>query len=180
VLCGNDANMQKESNNNKERQNQEAKKHTVCGVINDGDNNKENSYLEVIPHRVTPSIGCNCKSIISERWWSDLRAKNSSMKDEISNLKMEKLQWQIEKSRLGIENGLLLAEIRAVKEENIHLKNDLFSCKAELMKATEQIGSYKSLPPIHKKMNKDSILLMVTAVLLHVMNIIMCKNICVC
>ena len=100
VLCGNDANMQKKSNNNKERKNQEAKQHTVCGVINDIDNNKENSYLEVIPHRVTPSIGCNCKSIISERWWSDLRAKNSSMKDEISNLKMEKLQWQIEKSRL--------------------------------------------------------------------------------
>ncbi len=102
------------------------------------------------------------------------------MKDEIVSLKKEKLQWHVEKSRLEIENGLLLSEIRAGKEENMQLKNELFSCKAELMKATEQLGSYKGLPPIHKETNKESILLMVTAVLLHVMNIMMCKNICVC
>jgi hypothetical protein len=156
--------------------NQEANHHTVCGTINDGVSNKENSTVVAIPHTVTPSIGCNRKSITSERWWNDLRAKNSSMKDEIANLKREKLQWHVEKSRLEIENGLLLSEIRAGKEENMQLKNELFSCKAELMKATEQLGSYKGLPPIHKETNKESILLMVTAVLLHIMNIIMRKT----
>jgi len=156
--------------------NQEANHHTVCGTINDGVSNKENSTVVAIPHTVTPSIGCNRKSITSERWWNDLRAKNSSMKYEIANLKREKLQWHVEKSRLEIENGLLLSEIRAGKEENMQLKNELFSCKAELMKATEQLGSYKGLPPIHKETNKEYILLMVTAVLLHIMNIIMRKT----
>jgi hypothetical protein len=98
------------------------------------------------------------------------------MKDEIVSLKKEKLQWHAEKSRLEIENGVLLSEIRTGKEENMQLNTELFSCKAELMKATEQLGSYKGLPTIHKETNKDSILLMVTAVLLHIMNIIMHKT----
>jgi hypothetical protein len=91
------------------------------------------------------------------------------MKDEIVSLKKEKLQWHVEKSRLEIENGVLLSEIRTGKEENMQLNT-------ELMKATEQLGSYKGLPTIHKETNKDSILLMVTAVLLHIMNIIMHKT----
>jgi hypothetical protein len=91
------------------------------------------------------------------------------MKDEIVSLKKEKLQWHAEKSRLEIENGVLLSEIRTGKEENMQLNT-------ELMKATEQLGSYKGLPTIHKETNKDSILLMVTAVLLHIMNIIMHKT----
>jgi hypothetical protein len=63
-----------------------------------------------------------------------------------------------------------------LKEENSHLKKECFSSKTELMKATEVIGAYKDLPPIHKVTDKDSIFQMITAVLLHVMNIIMRKT----
>ena len=73
VRYGNDTNMQKESNNNKEWQNQEANHHTVCDTINDGDSNKENSTLGEIPHTVTPSIGCNHKSITSGGMISEQR-----------------------------------------------------------------------------------------------------------
>jgi hypothetical protein len=78
VCCGDDGNKHNVSNNNEES-NQEVMQCRVSGIINQRDNNKENNQ-EAIPHWVTPSIGCNCKSI-SEMWWGDLRAKNSSMKD---------------------------------------------------------------------------------------------------
>jgi hypothetical protein len=61
----------------------------VSSVINQSDEYKENIHEEIPHRRVTPSAGCNRKSI-SEKWWSDLRAKNSSMKEEIACLKNEK------------------------------------------------------------------------------------------
>jgi hypothetical protein len=77
---------------------------------------------------------------------------------------------------LEIENGLLLEQMNLVKGEKSRLKNDFPPCKTELMKATEAIGAYKELPPIHKVLDKDSILQMAATVLLHVMNIIMLKT----
>jgi hypothetical protein len=147
----------------------------VSSVINQSDEYKENIHEEKPHRRVTPSAGCNRKSI-SEKWWSDLRAKNSSMKEEIACLKNEKRQLQLEKSRLETENGLLLEKINLLKDENRHLKKECFSGKTELMKATEVIGAFKDLPPIYKVTDKDSIFQMVAAVLLHVMNIIMRKT----
>jgi hypothetical protein len=98
------------------------------------------------------------------------------LQDEISRLKKERRQLEMEKSRLEIQNGLLLEKINVVKEENSHLKKECFSGKVELMKATEVIGAYKDLPPIYKVTDEDSIFQMVAAVLLHVMNIIMRKT----
>jgi hypothetical protein len=144
----------------------------VFSVINQSDEYKENIHEEIPQRPVTPSsVGSNRKSI-SEKWWSDLRTKNHCLQDEISRLKKEKQQLQLEKSRLETENGLLLERI----QEFNHLKSELFSYKAKLMKATETISSYKSLPPIHKETNKDSIMTMISTVLVYIMSIIMCKT----
>jgi hypothetical protein len=143
-----------------------------CVSINQSYIDKENSQVEIPHQRVTPSSAGSNRKSISEKWWSDLRTKNRCLQDEISRLKKEKQQLQLEKSRLETENGLLLERI----QEFNHLKSELFSYKAKLMKATETISSYKSLPPIHKETNKDSIMTMISTVLVYIMSIIMCKT----
>ncbi len=114
-------------------------------------------------------------SKIMKKWWSDQRKSRTEAQHEKLEAEHERSEAQQLLQRERESNnplmGLLLScttKCNELKTQNEHLKKELLSCKANLLKANGM------LPQIRKETEKVSMLKMNASVVLLILSIIMC------
>lgn len=127
------------------------------------------------PTASAAKIGGPDSSKIMKKWWSDQRKSRTEAQHEKLEAEHERSNAQQLLQRERESNNHLMGRLspcttrcNGLEMQNEHLKKELLSCKANLLKANGM------LPQIRKEKEKVSMLKMIAGVVLLILSIIMC------